>query len=216
LSKFVANWPTLCITIRVIQKTTDITEELWEYLFLGAQQKSNLKDEIGIDRKDLGRADSLRYTILSLVVDENYDRAMTEIREFTDMKKNYPRFQFRTERYSEHCMHLIRAIKAKRRFPGYNMLASSKQQELKDMVMLHFRELIDMLKRIEAVDLELQLDDLRSTVWVVKSGAYVVGLIVLIVLVIELNSGLWANLCNVTEDVFAICAEWLLKLLQLA
>src|ERR1700691_4357833 len=71
-------------------------------------------------RKDLGRMDSLRTTILSLVVRENYERAKDEMHAYVELKSSYPAFQERVERVLQHCSELMQAIQTKRNFPGFS------------------------------------------------------------------------------------------------
>src|ERR1035437_1056884 len=69
-------------------------------------------------RKDLGRMESLRSSILNLVVIENYGRAVEELVAYVDLKTSFPGFQERVKRLIQHCSELIQAIKTKRNFPG--------------------------------------------------------------------------------------------------
>ena len=73
-------------------------------------------------RTDLGRADSLRYNILTWVLEESYDKAIQGLRDFQKEPWQYPNFHERTDRYINHSVDLIYAIKAKRNFPGINSL----------------------------------------------------------------------------------------------
>lgn len=122
-----------------------------------------------IDVSDLGRPDTLRYNILTMVINEEYDRAIRTLKEFIETDSEYPNFKMRIERYSLHAIDLIYAIRTKRNFPGLGGLTRTKQQELKDKFREHFKELRFMMKKIEDCMEELRLNDVRSTNMVVKS-----------------------------------------------
>lgn len=131
---------------------------------LKQQSKSN-----DIDVSDLGRPDTLRYNILTMVINEEYDRAIRTIKEFIETDSDYPNFRLRIERYSMHSIDLIYGIRTKRNFPGLSGLNRTKQQELRDKFKEHFTELRFMMKKIEDCIEELRLNDVRSTNMVVKS-----------------------------------------------
>ncbi len=122
-----------------------------------------------IDVSDLGKPHTLRYNILTMVINEEYDRAIKTLKEFIEMESDYPNFRLRVERYSLHAIDLIYAIRTKRNFPGLSSLTRTKQQELKDKFKEHFKELRFMMKKIENGLEEMRITDVRSTNMVVKS-----------------------------------------------
>ncbi len=122
-----------------------------------------------IDASDLGRPDTLRYNILTLVINEEYDRAIKTLKEFLESDSEYPNFKLKVERYLLHSIDLIYAIRTKRNFPGISSLTRTKQQELKDKFKEHFKELRFMMKKIEDCIEELRLNDVRSTHIVIKA-----------------------------------------------
>jgi len=130
------------------------------------KQQSKVND---IDASDLGRPDTLRYNILTLVINEEYDRAIKTLKEFLESDSEYPNFKLKVERYLLHSIDLIYAIRTKRNFPGISSLTRTKQQELKDKFKEHFKELRFMMKKIEDCMEELRLNDVRSTHIVIKA-----------------------------------------------
>ena len=122
-----------------------------------------------IDASDLGRPDTLRYNVLTFVINEEYDRAIKTLKEFMESDTDYPNFKLKVERYLIHAIDLIYAIRTKRNFPGIGSLTRTKQQELRDKFKEHFKELRFMMKKIEDCMEELRLNDVRSTKIVVKS-----------------------------------------------
>jgi hypothetical protein len=169
---------------------------------LPATKSKGSSDEIKLDRKDLGKADTLRYNVVTFVVEENYDRAIEELRTFMNGPSDFPKFKGRVERYVEHSVDLINAIRAKRKFPGANSLTMAKQQELKERFHQHFNELQQVLKNIDRIHNELKLDDIRSTVWVVQALINSVFVIVLIAFLMEASGGLAGNAWQVADDFF--------------
>ena len=125
-------------------------------------------DQIKVDRSEMGRADTLRYNVLVFVVEENYDRAIYELKNFMALESAYPNFKKRIERYVNHAIDLVHAIKAKRSFPGMHSLTMAKQQEIVDRFHDHFHELQNVMKQVERIEKELKLDDIRSTILVIR------------------------------------------------
>lgn len=119
-------------------------------------------------KQDLGRVDGVRYTILSLVVDGRYNAACKELEVYVEHKTDYKLFQDRAQKYIRYCQDVIRAIETKRNFPGLATMSLSKQQEIYDRVILHFEELKKTLKRLERIEREYRLSDVRSTMWMVR------------------------------------------------
>lgn len=131
---------------------------------LKLQSKSN-----DIDITDLGRPDTMRYNILTMVINEEYDRAIATIKEFIETDSDYPNFRVRIEKYSLHSVDLIHAIRTKRNFPGLSGLTRTKQQELRDKFKEHFNELRFVMRKIEECMEQLRINDVRSTNMVIKS-----------------------------------------------
>jgi hypothetical protein len=166
-------------------------------------------------RKDLGRLDSLSGAILSLIVGENYDRAIEEMTAYVGLKSSFPGFQNRAQRYVQHCSELITAIKTKRRFPGIASLSLAKQQEIHERVLFHFEELKRNLKQIEGMEREQILNDVRSTVWVVKAMAYGAMMIFTVALLRDIESGAFDSIVLVTNSLMDNASEAVLRLVKL-
>ena len=79
-------------------------------------------------------------------------------------------------------------------------LSLSKQQELFERVKDHFDELKEYLKKIEYIDRELRLDDMKSTVWTMRALALVVTLIFFVALSFELYAGVGHSISVVYDD----------------
>lgn len=125
--------------------------------------------DFGIDPSDYGKSDSLRYAILTQVVEEEYEKCIEDLKAFYNKPSEYPTFKVKIERFVNHSIDLIHAIKAKRNFPGVNQLTRAKQQELRDRFKDHFNELVYMLKKIEKIERDLVIEDARSTIYVIRA-----------------------------------------------
>ncbi|MCM2282742.1 MAG: hypothetical protein NDI61_12945 [Bdellovibrionaceae bacterium] len=160
-------------------------------------------------KEDLGRADGLRHTILTLVADEEYARAISRMKEFQASKDDFPQFAVRAGRYVSYAVDLINGIKAKRSFPGVHTLAMSKQQELYDRAMDHFHDLTATLRKIEQIDREVRAEDTRSTVWIVQALLVSVLAILILAFVREVSRGVLPSAGFVFNDMFDRATNWI-------
>lgn len=159
--------------------------------------------------QDYGGPDSLRRAVLTMVAEERYDEAIAEIRRYESSRPEYPEFANRSKRFFAYSDGLINGIRAKRSLPGVHMLAMAKQQELNDRAMQHFDDLRATLKRIEQIEREVKLEDVRSTVWVVKAVVYSVMAILAVGLLIELSRGVIGTADAVLDSAASDGTNWL-------
>lgn len=171
--------------------------------------KNNFKPDLGVDRKDMGRADTLRFNVLTYVVEENYERAIHELKAFLERDFEYPKFKGRVERYIHHAIDLVNAIRAKRKFPGAQMLTMAKQQELNEKFASHFAELQHILKKVEHIQQDVRIDDIRSTVWIVKAAIHSAIAIAVVAFLMDVNNGLMQTTMLVVDDVFLEITRWI-------
>ncbi len=171
--------------------------------------------EMSVDRSELGTPDSLRYTVLSYVLDERYDAAVEELRGFVDGPSEYPNFKDKIERFISHSVDLVYAIKAKRSFPGVSSLTRAKQQELREKFKGHFRELIQTLKVIEKIETDLRIKDVRSTIYVVKAAWYAVVGIVGMAFFLEMKAGFFREVVSSMGMLASDAADYLTRLVGL-
>lgn len=165
--------------------------------------------------QDLGSPDGFRHTILSYVAKENYEKATEELNKYVNSKDEYPQFKVRTDRYKNYAVDLINAVKAKRSFPGLQHLATSKQQDLFDRAMDHFDDLKVTLKKIEQIEREVRIQDIRSTVLVIKAVVYCAIALALVAFVIELSRGVVPTANNVLDGYFSDMTNWIFDKLHL-
>lgn len=165
-----------------------------------------------IDPHDLGKADGLRYNVITFIREGNYERAVLELRKYQERPSDYPKFKQRIERYVNHAIDLIRAIEMKRSFPGLDRLTIAKQQDLKMKIKQHIDELVFCLKRIERVEVSLRVEDARSTVLVLRALVASGFAVVLVAFALEMVRGLFSNAVVVADDAYQEFFDWLIKL----
>lgn len=182
----------------------------------GEQSKQEAKIfEIGTEPVDFGRADSLRYNILMWVLDEKYDKSIQEMRNFLINPSEYPNFKGKVERFVTHGIDLIYAIKAKRNFPGIASLTRAKQQELREKFKEHFRELQSVMKKIEKIQVDLRIEDARSTLYVVRALWVAGASIAVLAFFLEVVNGLAKTSHVVANDMLENGVSFLFSLIGL-
>lgn len=169
--------------------------------------------DMNVDKSDLGRPDSLRYNILTWVLDERYDRAIEELKDFLEKPSEYPNFKSKVTRYINHSIDLIYAIKAKRSFPGINSLTRAKQQELREKFKEHFRELQYVLKVVEKIQGDLRIQDVRSTIYVVKAAWFATLAVIILAFWMDIVNGLAKTTVLVFDEGFGRLANVLAELI---
>ncbi|RYZ76160.1 MAG: hypothetical protein EOP04_32400 [Proteobacteria bacterium] len=180
-----------------------------------SKEENKLFSDTGIDTTDLGRPNTLRYRVLTMVLDERYDSAIGELKEFLDEPSDYPDFKDRVGRFVSHSIDLIYAIKAKRSFPGISSLTRAKQQELREKFKEHLMELQFSIKKIEKNQTDLRVHDVRSTIYVVKAGWYAVVSIAILGFFLEVTQGLATTSIIVIDDSVSKVADWLLRFINI-
>ncbi len=111
----------------------------------------------------------LQYQILTLISEKNYEEAESVLKAYQDKKKYYPSYAKRTTRLFTHTIELVMAIKHIKSLPNFASLAQSKQDELSSKAREHWEELKVCLRRVKTIEKDLDLEDARSTIWVVKA-----------------------------------------------
>ena len=96
----------------------------------------------------------------------------------------------------------------KRNFPGVNRLTAAKQQGLKLKIKQHIDELVYCLKKVEQVEAHLRLEDIRSTVVVVRAVVFSTFMLAIAAFVIEMSRGMLWNAIIVVDDIFQDLSQW--------
>lgn len=170
---------------------------------------SRFSAQMQASAKDVGAVDTVRNSILSYVASESYDRAIEELRKYVDSKTEFPQFKMRVERYAAYAVDLINAVRVKRSFPGLQNLSMSKQQDLFDRAMEHFEDLKITLKKIEQIDREVKIEDIRSTVLVVKAVVYCLFAVVTLGFLIELSRGVVPTAWTVLDQILSVSTNFI-------
>lgn len=172
-----------------------------------------LQKELESRSKTTGGAhNTLRQVVLRLVTDGNYSLAEEELRVYMEFRHDFPNLIFRCQKYVEHCRDLIQAISAKRHFRGIQSLSISKQQEFHDKVIEHFDELKDYLKQIEMVEREVRLEDIRSTIWVIRTFSQCVLGVMVLAFFLDMTGGMASSFITVMSKLLDDSADWLVRL----
>ncbi len=164
------------------------------------QQQNTQQHSTDFEVKDLGRPNSLRFNVLTDVINEDYDRAVKVLTDFLESESKYPNFRLKIERYCVHSIDLIYAIKSKKSFSGLGTLTRSKQQELRYRFKEHFRDLRANLKKMEKAMEELRLNDVKSTKIVVISVWSSVVVVFCVAVAIDFFQGLGQTIANVMSE----------------
>ncbi len=180
-----------------------------------ASSGSKNKRKLVLTPDDLGKADSLRHTVLQCVSRESYERAADTLKMYVESQPEFPEFKVRAIRYLEYGVDLVNGIKAKKSFPGLSTLPMNKQEELFSRAYEHFEDLKVTLKKIEKIEREVRLEDKRSTVWIVKAFMHSAIAIVALGIFLELSSGTLVSMGIVADNVFDKASAALLRVVGL-
>lgn len=156
--------------------------------------------------------EELKRNVLILVTDGKYDEAVELLHRFLSIESDYPNYKNKAERFVKHSIDLINAIRAKRNFPGFNMLTRSKQQEIGDKITDHYNELQFSLSRVGVILQQIKREDVRSTLWLFRALVYAGWLIMIITLLVEVSGGLYRIGGLVIDDVVEKFLNWLFAL----
>jgi hypothetical protein len=164
-------------------KNLELDESLADSFDEDIESQADL--EVRLSESISGRLDGLRYTILSLVVEGRYDTAIAEINFYANSEQKLQVFRTKAQRYLNHSEELIRAVESKIKFCQTRTITRSQKHQLYVMVMKHFHELTDSLKKIERIENDIRVNDLKSTVWVLKSFVMCTGFVIMFGMVRE-------------------------------
>jgi hypothetical protein len=149
--------------------------------------------------RDAGQSDSLTHSILHFVVESKYDRARSELKRYQESKPHYPQFAPRTARYFEHCLALIEALEIKRGVRGFHQMSVSKQHGIVERVQAQGEDLSHTLKKIEQIERQIKLEDLRSTVIFVRALMMSAMGMMIIFVMVQMTKGIWPTMMVLVE-----------------
>lgn len=187
-----------------------------DYQQIEAERASEIQRSITARLKssrDLGSGDSLRHVVLSRIAAGDHEAAKAELERYIDGKVDFPNFQSRATRFKEHCFDIIQAIRTKREFQGLGTLPLAKQQEVYEKVLEHFEELKQNLRAIERQEKEARLEDIRSTVWVLRTAVHTSLFVITLTFLLDVRSGLANSFMVVFESGVANLSDWFFKMI---
>jgi hypothetical protein len=182
---------------------------------MGALPLNDKRATNDLDISDLGVPDTVRYNVLTFVVNEEYDRAINYLKDFLERDSEYPNFRERIDRYINHGIDLIFAIRTKRNFPGMTLLTKSKQNELRERYREHFQELKSVMRKVETCQEELRLTDIKSTTTLVNAIWFSIVVVVISAVVIEVFQGLGETFFVVFDDYMNKAFDYIFQLLDI-
>lgn len=103
--------------------------------------------EINGTIKDLGE---MPYRILHAISQNRYDDAIHVMRSHQQEHNSYPLYVEKVGKLFDHCEELIKAIKAKKTFPGLSSLPQNNQEEIHQKCLENWDELKLTLRRIRS------------------------------------------------------------------
>jgi hypothetical protein len=139
--------------------------------------EKTLSLKIEPDRSEVG---TLQHKVMSEVADKKYEDAVISLKAYREKKKYYPGYVVKTDRLFTHAEDLVNAIKSKKNFPNMSGLTQSKQEELAQKVREHWEELRISLRRLKTIEKDIEMEDARSTLWVVRAVIFSIILILII------------------------------------
>jgi hypothetical protein len=181
------------------------------YSALELERNSEVREDLEaiFKRKETGSLNTLRGIVLTHILQSNYDLALKEIEGYAEDKKEFPAFKIKAHRYITHCRDLIAAIQGKRELQGLSALPAPKQKDMFEKIVDHYEELKKHVRQIEAIGHETYLDDIRSTVIVLKVTTYCVITVLFVALTLDLFGNIFITYNNVALDVSGDFTSWL-------
>lgn len=127
------------------------------------------EETLDLKSRITGRSDTLRSSILTFVAGGQWDVAIREIHLYQKYKGTTDAYKKNTRRYFISAEQLIMAIKNLMITPNLYMLTMAKRQAVYERVIRHFEALKNVLEKLDTVENDLKVKDLRASVWVLQS-----------------------------------------------
>ena len=168
-------------------------------------------DELVREANKSDKAGTLTHRIMMLVAYKSYAQATTELTEHIKLRaENFMALYLASHRYVLRCQTLVTAIEKKRGIPNLELQSASKQQEIFDLIKEYFKELRMQLKGIENIERTLIIEDVRSTVWAVRTLFYCIIAVMVVGFMLDISTGSLATVINVARDYMSQFCGWLL------
>ena len=155
-------------------------------LELVQNEPENLQSYIAKEYADHKNTEGFRHDILTMVSGGKYRAVLAEIEAFREEKnRKMPFFEVKSSRYFRYIIQLIEAIEEHKSIPNFDQLPAGQQKKVHEQVFGYFDELNNTLKRVEKVIHDLKVQDVRSTIWVLKTFSICVAVILVVSALVE-------------------------------
>tara|TARA_B100001248_G_scaffold262329_1_gene257577 strand:- start:1875 stop:2453 length:579 start_codon:yes stop_codon:yes gene_type:complete len=121
--------------------------------------------------------DSIKKAILALAAEGSYETAKQELKFYQETNNKIPGFRVRTEHYFNHIKELLDAIQNLKNFPNFDALRAAQQKQIRERIITYAEDLSSVLGRIDKVTNDLKIQDVRSTLWVVRAFSIMIMVI---------------------------------------
>jgi hypothetical protein len=145
--------------------------------------------------------DSLKSTVLGLAKSGNFDAAKREMKFYQQQNTSTPGFEFRTKHYFTHCYELLDAISNLKHIPNFENLRAAQQKQIRERIMTYGQDLSSILGRIDKVTNDLKIQDIRSTMWVIRTLTVCFALLIFVTALIEAFTTVGSPLSTVANQI---------------
>lgn len=179
-----------------------------------SSQKDTSALEMRLKRalKESGSSNGLAHGVLNMVISESYEYAAKETGMYIASKSEYPMIEKYAEKYVEIAKQLISQIESQRGLPGLESLSMAKRQVINDGIVSCFNNLKEVLLKIENIEYNQRMSDLRSTLIVVKTFSWCVLGIVLLAFAQEMFTGLFQSALSTGDDLITKSVDWVFNI----
>ncbi|PIT98636.1 MAG: hypothetical protein COT74_13090 [Bdellovibrionales bacterium CG10_big_fil_rev_8_21_14_0_10_45_34] len=136
---------------------------------LDSSSESDNTEELDLTSRITGRVDSLKNSILSFVANSKYDVARRELKVYRSYKISVPGYIARTTQMYEQSEFIISQIEQLGRSKEKPSLPLAQKQRIQEKLLGLFESLKSYLGRIEQVENDLKVRDLRASAWVLRT-----------------------------------------------
>lgn len=148
--------------------------------------ESILKEELNLTSHITGRVDSLRNTILSFIAEHRFDLAIRELKMYRNHKADENEVHlYMSQEHFRKCVQIVRSMQNILAGVELRTLPLAKRQDIYDRVVMLFESLKTGLNNLAAVENNIKVKDLKSTVTLLKVGIAAVFLLAVFAASIE-------------------------------
>ncbi len=179
----------------------------------GAKKIQKMDEDLVKDVMSSCRVGSLSHRILSLIAYKSYQQGVQELQDYINMRsKEYSAFYLASHRYFLRIQSISMAVEKQRSAPNLENYPEAKKHEVYDLLKEYFKELRNQIKGVENAEYALRVEDVRSTVWVVRAMAFsVIGIFVL-GFCLDLFTGSYSTIYYVVKGYYLTVCDWVVNL----